>query len=853
MTLLLVIVYIYPKDIDHLEHLTKGGLIMMKLESNNVQLHAKADDKIDAIRKVGAMLVESGNIQPEYIDSMLNREKVANTYLGNGIAIPHGLPKNRDSIIRTGVAVMQVPAGVDWNPGERVHLIVGIAARSDEHIEILTNLTHILDNEKLIHKLSSTDNAEDIYSCLSGKAETPQTSKPKGPLLADFENFVELTITGAHGLHARPATALVELAKRFKSTIHVRHGDSVADCKSLVSLLKLGAGANAKLRVMASGADEEEALIAIKVAVLAGLEEETETAEEAVATTDYDWAPAEPVQTIQGLRASPGLAIGPLWHFKKSKIVVATTAKDPALETHRLHGAIAVAQNELEQIYGEVKAQSGAGKAAIFKAHIEFLNDLEMVAETLALIQTGHSSGWAWQKVIQERVEDMAKLGDSILADRAADLHDVGTRVLRHLAQVVEDNPFTAESPIILIAEDLMPSDTVNLDPQKILGFCTTGGGPNSHTAIIARSLGIPAIVGAGPALLEQENGTEVILDGTSGNLYINPHQADITAARKVQTLLTELRNSEYQTRFQPAITTDGYRIEVAANIANAAEAEQAVNGGAEGIGLMRTEFLFLDRPEPPTEEEQYQAYSQMIKALGGLPLIIRTLDIGGDKNLPYLHLPPEDSSFMGMRGIRLCLAKPELFRPQLRAIYRAAGHGPVKIMFPMISTLEDLNAAKDMAEAIRLELGATEVPFGVMIEVPSAVILAKELAREVDFFSIGTNDLTQYTLAMDRLHPLLARQADALHPAVLRMIDLTVSAAKAAGIWVGVCGGVAADPQGALILTGLGVAELSVSIPSVAAVKAQLRTVSFADAQSLAQRALTCRNAAEVRRLSRT
>jgi phosphocarrier protein FPr len=291
--------------------------------------------------------------------------------------------------------------------------------------------------------------------------------------------------------------------------------------------------------------------------------------------------------------------------------------------------------------------------------------------------------------------------------------------------------------------------------------------------------------------------------------------------------------------------------MEVVANIATASEAEQAVNGGAEGVGLMRTEFLFLDRSEAPTEEEQYQAYSQMTKALGGLPLIIRTLDVGGDKNLPYLQLPPEDASFMGIRGIRLCLAKPELFRPQLRAIYRAAEHGPIKIMFPMISTLEDLNAAKDMAEGVRRELGVAELPFGVMIEVPSAVMLAKELAAEVDFFSIGTNDLTQYTLAMDRLHPLLARQADALHPAVLRMINLTVSAADDAGIWVGVCGGMAADPQGAAILTGLGVKELSVSIPSVAAVKAQLRKLSQAAAKSLAQRALACRNAAEVRRLS--
>jgi phosphocarrier protein FPr len=826
--------------------------MMMKLEANNIQLHARADSKTDAIRQVGNLLVDSGNIKSGYIDSMLGREKIANTFLGNGIAIPHGLPKDRELILRTGIAVMQTPEGVEWNPGETVYLVVGIAARSDEHIEILTNLTHVLDDEKLVQQLSTTDNTADILESLTGLRETsPPAARPTAAL-ADFDNFVNVTVQGPHGLHARPATVFVDQAKQFQATIHVRHQDKVADGKSLVSLLKLGAGKNAAIRIMAQGDDADAALAALQTVILSGLEDEEDHAAEALpAEAAHGWTPAAACRTVQGLSASPGLAIGPLGHFRRRKIVVASTAKDPAAEEKRLAEAIATAQSELDQIYQEVKTRAGAGNAAIFRAHIEFLNDNEMVDETIEHIRQGHSAGWSWQQVIEGRVQDMAKLDDPILSGRAADLGDVGTRVLRHLAQVVDDKPFVPQKPVILVAEDLTPSDTANLDPGKILGFCTASGGPTSHTAIIARSLGIPAIVGAGPALLKQSDGVQAILDGTHGNLYIEPEEGDVLAAQKVQAILADQRDSEHRTRFEPAVTTDGHRIEVVANIASAAEAEQAVNGGAEGVGLLRTEFLYLDRVEPPTEEEQYRAYSQMVKALGGLPLIIRTIDIGGDKNVPYLQLPLEDTSFMGIRGIRLCLAKPELFQPQLRAIYRAAQHGPVKIMFPMISTLEDLNAAKDMAEQVRQKLGASEVPFGVMIEVPSAVAMARELAQEVDFFSIGTNDLTQYTLAMDRLHPMLAKQADALHPAVLRMIERTVEAAKSAGIWVGVCGGMAADPTGVVILSGMGIRELSVSIPSIAAVKAQLRKLSLSDAKSMARKALACPNAAAVRRLT--
>jgi phosphoenolpyruvate-protein phosphotransferase len=670
---------------------------MLELEARNVQLQGQVSSKVAAIREVGNLLVNSRYIKPGYIDSMLGREKVANTYLGSGVAIPHGLPKDRELILKTGIAVLQVPGGVEWNPGEKVHLIIGIAAKSDEHIQVLTNLTRVLGNEELIAQLSSTENRQDIISHLSGAKKHAPDAGGATAQLAEFSKTVEATVQGKHGLHARPATTFVDLAKQYKADVRVGYDGSVVDGKSLVALLQLGVEGGKVIRIMAEGPDEDEVLQVLKEAVDAGLGDEDE--EESDVSYVHGWKPVDVDKTIPGLSASPGLAIGPVRQYVHRKIVVEVTAKDPVVEERKLEQAIAAAQMELDQLYEDVKSKSGAGRAAIFRAHAEFLNDGELLEDTLALVNSGHSAAWAWQQTINGRVEKMAKVGDEVIAARAVDLGDVGKRVLKLLAGTVDDAFVIPEEPVILIAEDLTPSDTANLDPAQILGFCTAGGGPTSHTAIIARSLGIPAIVGMGPALLNQPDGDLAILDGDGGNLYLKPSKEDVESAQKVQSVLEEMRNAEFRSRFEPALTLDGHRVEVVANIGKAAEAAQGVNAGGEGVGLMRTEFLFLERETPPTEEEQYDAYLEMVKALGGLPLIIRTLDIGGDKEVPYLNLPAEENPFLGVRGVRLCLARPDLFMPQLRAIYRASKHGPIKIMFPMVSTIEDLTAAQDFAE----------------------------------------------------------------------------------------------------------------------------------------------------------
>jgi phosphoenolpyruvate-protein phosphotransferase len=814
---------------------------MLQLESENILMGARAESKEDAIRQVAGILARCGFVQPGYAESMLARERVANTYLGKGVAIPHGLPRDRDLIERTGIAVLQVPAGVPWQPGETAHIVVGIAARSDEHIDILGKLTDLLYEDELVARLAVTGDPEDLVEALSASREPLPSEGPD-----ELGRAIEATVGSAHGLHARPATAFVELAKRFEADVVVRQGSRTANGKSLAGLLTLGAKGGSKVRISAQGPDADAALVALK-----GLVEQPEEEEIFLAGPAHGWVPAMVGTTVPGLAASPGLAIGPVRHLRRRKIVVERTAKDPGREHERLRDAIATARAELLQLHQDVEKRSGKAGAAIFLAHAEFLSDPDLLQGADRRIGEGQSAGWAWQETIEEQASGLEKLDDPLLAGRATDLRDVGTRVLRHLAEAVEEGPALPSSdPAILLADDLTPSDAAVLDPARVLGFCTAGGGPTSHSAIIARSLGIPAVVGAGPAVLNQPEGATAVLDGDNGVLYLDPSEEDLHAARQAQSSLFDLRDAENRTRYEPALTTDGVRIEVVANTGLSKEAAQAVEAGGEGIGLMRSEFLFLERDTPPSEEEQYAAYREAVEALQGLPLIVRTLDIGGDKEVPYLQLAPEENPFLGLRGIRLCLAHPELFKTQLRAILRASAHGPIKIMYPMIATLADLHAALTITEQVRREVGAERLELGIMIEVPSAVILAPELAELVDFFSIGTNDLTQYVLAMDRGHPLLARQADGLHPAVLRMIDQTVKAASAKGRWVGVCGGVAGDPLGAVLLIGLGVTELSVSIPSIAAIKARIRTVSMKDARELARRALACGSAEEVRAL---
>ncbi|BCL76831.1 phosphoenolpyruvate--protein phosphotransferase [Jeongeupia sp. HS-3] len=657
------------------------------------------------------------------------------------------------------------------------------------------------------------------------------------------------------GLHARPAAVVANLAKTFTSTIKLVRGDENANAKSVVAIMGLEVQYGDEIRVKAAGPDADAAVKAVAGMIIQGSGEEvggviSPAAQKHLAKIKRAVAPAKPKSgdpnVLLGVSASPGLAVGQIFQVRQEAIDVAEQGSDAQFERGKLDAALKEAKQQLEALKSGI---SDASKAEIFAAHQELLEDPDLLDIAINAISSGKSAGFAWKTAFSTYADKLAALKNEILAGRANDIRDVGRRVLRIIAGVKEAELAVPENAI-LIAEDLTPSDTASLDREKVLGFATVGGGSTSHVAILARSLNIPAICGIDEDALQLANGTAVILDGSKGSLRKNPSEAEVAQIREAQLKLGKQRAEELAAAHQASVTTDGHHIEVVANIGGLDEAKQGVELGGEGVGLLRSEFLYLDRADAPTEEEQTQIYTDIAKALGTeRTFVVRTLDVGGDKPLPYLPQPAEENPFLGIRGVRLCLAEPEMFRMQIRSVLRAAPFAKLHIMFPMIATLDELRAAKAIVAEEKAALNVSaDVKVGIMVEVPSTAVMSELFAKEADFFSIGTNDLTQYTLAMDRGHPKLAKQADALNPGVLRLIAMTVKGAHAQGKWVGVCGGIASDPQAVPLLIGIGVDELSVSVPAIPAIKAMVRRLSKADCQKLAAEVLQLGTATEVR-----
>ncbi|HEV2209951.1 MAG TPA: phosphoenolpyruvate--protein phosphotransferase [Verrucomicrobiae bacterium] len=563
-------------------------------------------------------------------------------------------------------------------------------------------------------------------------------------------------------------------------------------------------------------------------------------------------------KTFRGIPVSTGVCRGKLLVLDR---VRPSIARQPlpdtqlADEVNRLERALVQTRHQILEVQHRVSQAMGAEEGSIFDAHLLVLEDRTLLDEVVRVIQEEKvNAEFAFHSVAERYAATLAAIEDDYLRERATDMRDVTTRVLGNLLGMEEELDLRhLKEPCIIISHDLTPSNTAQLDKRNVLGFATDVGSKTSHTAIMARSLRIPAVVGLKDASAQLQTGQYALLDGFTGALIINPTEQTLfqygQVMRKQVTLQEKLRDIQ----LQPAVTLDGHRVALSANIENPSDAAAVKASGADGVGLFRTEYLFINRELPPSEEQQYQAYYEAATALHPMPLVVRTLDLGGDKLLAHMPLPRELNPFLGWRAIRFCLQERDIFRDQLRAILRASARGNVKMMYPMISGLDELNQANALVEEFKAELRRESQPFderleiGAMIETPSAVIVADSLAKRLRFFSIGTNDLIQYSLAVDRMNERIAHLYEPTHPAIVRLIKATVDAGHSQKVWVSVCGEMASDPVLTPLLLGLGVDELSASPPLVPPVKYLIRHLKLEEARNLAQFALACESASEI------
>jgi phosphocarrier protein FPr len=670
----------------------------------------------------------------------------------------------------------------------------------------------------------------------------PDVGVAPGPVAS-----IELTLHNDHGLHARPAARLVETVRRFEADVTVRNASSggpAVSGRSVSALSTLGVPTGDQIEVNASGRQAREALAAVAALVRRNFDDPVTFTGPARDTTD-----AGPIA------ASPGIGVGP-------KVSLPDVGPDPvstppasvAVETERLHAALDAARGELTATRDHVASAAGAHEAEIFDAHLLLLDDDELVGAAVEVVAGDLvAAEHAWSVVVDALAARFDELTDPYLKARAEDVRAVGRQVLGHLSGVV--GPTNTPLAGILVTADLTPTQAAQLDPGRVLGIVTAAGSPVSHGAILARALGIPAVVGVGQDVLAVPDGTTVLVDGAEGVVVIDPGADVVEEYRAKADGQRRHANKLLEAAGRPAITTDGVAIEVMANIASRDDADDALRSGADGVGLLRTEFLFLDRPQPPGEEEQLAVYLSIAEALGGRRLTVRTLDIGGDKPVPYLPGANEANPFLGRRGLRLSLRHPDLFKQQLRALIRAGLQHPISVLFPMVTTIDELRAARAMLidAAAEVGCGAGELPadleVGAMAEVPSFALHARAAVGLVDFISIGTNDLTQYTLAAERGNADVAALADSLDPAVLHLIS-EVARSATARVRVAACGELAADPSAAVLLVGLGLRELSMTPRAIPAVKDAIRSMSVSQAKQLAALALQRDSAASVRAL---
>ncbi|MGZ4230399.1 MAG: phosphoenolpyruvate--protein phosphotransferase [Solirubrobacteraceae bacterium] len=673
----------------------------------------------------------------------------------------------------------------------------------------------------------------------------------------DADARAEIPVVNEIGLHARPAALVVELAGRFDADLRLARegGPGPVSARSLSGLMTLMARKGDRLVVTASGTQASEAVAALEE--LAG-----EGFGEGVAASALTAAvPAPPAsqpaaavtapeagEVLSGIAASAGIAIGPARHLDQGPGAPTSQGSQGAdVERSRLDEALAIAREAIERDRDSVAGRGAAREAEIFTAHLALLGDDALLERARALIDGGDSAEAAWHTADEETAAQWRGLGDTLLAERAADVDDVGRRVLTALAG--GDAGSVMQEAGIVVADELTPRDTAALDPELVEAVATARGTATAHAAILARALGIPAVVGLGRSVLAIAEGTPLLLDGQAGTVLVSPDAAQTGAARTRAAEAEERRRVAREYAREPAVMGDGTVIEVFANLGAASQASAAVEMGAEGVGLLRTEFLFLERAELPTEDEQVHTLASIAADLGGRPLIVRTLDVGADKPLAAVPMEPEANPFLGQRGLRLSLARPELLLVQLRAILRVAAEHPLRVMFPMVATLAEVEAALEALARAREATGVdASLETGIMVEVPAAALLAEQLAVRARFFSIGTNDLTQYTMAAERGNEHVGDLLAGAQPAVLRLIRLIAAGAAVHDRLVAVCGELAGDPAVAVLLVGLGVRELSMAPPLIAEVKQALRSVTLAEAIAAADQAVNAPDATAAR-----
>ncbi|MDR3516372.1 MAG: phosphoenolpyruvate--protein phosphotransferase [Azospirillaceae bacterium] len=691
-------------------------------------------------------------------------------------------------------------------------------------------------------------------------ADSPSTAAPAVPPVTGPEIRLDVTLRDRNGIHARPAGLVADCARHFTAEVTILAKGRRANARGAVGLMQLDAQFGDILTIVARGPDAEAAADAVAALINAGLDDEV-AATPAPATGPVPPAPTlvaarettpfadgEEVK-IAGVRAVGGIAAGHAFRLIAESLNVVEAARDIDAELAALRRALDRAAAQIRSDIAQAGDQNKQ-RVAILEAHLSFLDDPELAEAAELVVRQRKSAGFAWRTAITDQIAVLQGLGNARLAERAADLRDIERAVLLALAGRSEA-AVALRADSILIADEVLPSQMAALDLTKVGGICMAGGGPTSHAAILAAAAGIPTLVAAGPNILRVGDGVPVILDADAALLHVNPPQQAIQDT--VATLETRhhRRTSNLKDAQQECRMADGTRIEVVANLGSPDDVPGALANGAEGCGLLRSEFLFLGRQDAPDEDEQATQYQAIATALGGRPLIIRTLDAGADKDVPYVGLPHDENPALGVRGVRISRWRPELLRTQLRAILRVQPPGQCRIMVPMIAILDDLRLVRGILDEEMAALGRTDkVPLGIMIEVPAAAVMAELFAAEADFFSVGTNDLTQYTLAMDRGNPHLAKWLDGLHPAVLRLIATAALGARKHQRWIGVCGGVASVPLAAPVLIGLGVTELSASPAAIPDIKALVRTLTMGQCLDVAEQALKQESAAAVRQL---